>query len=365
MARGDARVGAVTEQLASAIFKQGDVARDESRWADAAAAFGRILTLAPGSQRRPDAAFDSGVMHLKAEAWAEAAAAFEAFRRRHPDHTLVPDADKWLTTAYVQTGQRGRAAQAFERVAARDTEAADIREEAAWQAARLYHEAGEYRAAGPAYQRYLQRSGIPLDRGQEARLHLADLAREREGNPAMALHWMKEILSADQAAGRARSPLSASLAAQANLMLGRDSAARAKRIALRAPVEASLRERMAAVTTSINHLSAAIEAGYADIITEATYEMASVYLDLSAALLASEHPPELDGAALQEYVLYVEEQAYPMEERAIGMHERNLALLGGGHWDEWIQGSAQVLTKMMPAQYGKREQREDHYASLQ
>jgi cellulose synthase operon protein C len=365
LSRSDARYGVVTEQLATAIYRQGESARDEERWADAANAFARILSVTPSSTLRASAAFDGAVMHIKSEAWSEAAAGFEAFRARYPDHARVPDADKWLTTAYMESGQKGRAAMAFDRVASHASETADIREEASWQAARLHHEAGNYRAAAPAYQRYLTRRDGSLDRDQEARLHLADIAREVEGTSTTVLHWMREILDADRAAGSSRTELSASLAARANLTLGRDSAARAKRITLRAPIKESLQQRTAAVTASIEHLSAAIAAGYSDIVTEATFELASVYLDLSAALLASEHPPELDGMALQEYVLYVEEQAYPMEERAIGMHERNLALLGNGLWDEWIQRSAQELTRVMPAQYGKREQRENHYANLQ
>jgi hypothetical protein len=191
------------------------------------------------------------------------------------------------------------------------------------------------------------------------------MSREREGDHAESLRWMREILAADQLAGRERTDLSAFLAAQAHLMLGRDSAARAKQIGLKTPINTTLQQRTAAVSEAVDHLSAAIASGYADIVPEATYEMASVYLDLSIALLESEHPPDLDGAALQEYVLHVEGQAYPMEERALGLHERNLALLAHGHWDQWIKGSAQVLSEMMPARYGKREQREDHYASLQ
>lgn len=365
MDRSDARFEAATEQLAVAIYRQGEQARDDARWADAAEAFARIIEVTPTSQRRPAAAFETAVMRVKAEDWAAAAAAFETFRQRHPDHAQVADADKWLTLVYVKADQKGLAAGAFERVAARASEAAEIREEAAWQAADLHRQAGHYRAAKPAYVRYLQRPDASLDRAQAARQQLARLSRELEGDHAESLRWMREILAADQLAGRERTDLSAFLAAKAHLMLGRDSAARAKRIDLKTPINTTLRQRTAAVSEAVDHLSAAIAAGYADIVPEATYEMASVYLDLSIALLASEHPPDLDGAALQEYVLHVEGQAYPMEERALGLHERNLALLAHGHWDQWIKGSAQVLSEMMPARYGKREQREDHYASLQ
>ncbi|WP_029891437.1 tetratricopeptide repeat protein [Polycyclovorans algicola] len=362
----DARQDAVTEQLASAIYRQGEAARDDERWSDAASTFARLLTVTPGSKRRPGATFDAAVMHLRAEAWTEAASGFETFRQRYPQHPQVADADKWLTKAYLGDGHKGRAAVAFERVAARDTEAADIREAAAWQAARLHHEAGQYRAAGPAYERYLQRHAASSpDRGQEARQHLADLALQVYGDRDGALAWITEILRADAAAGARRTEVSRTLAARAHLALGRDSARRAQQIALTAPIAESLRQRTAAVSEAVEHLSAATASAYADVVPEATFEMASVYLDLSAALLVSEHPPDLDGAALQEYVLYVEEQAYPMEARAIALHERNLALLGDGHWDTWIQRSAQSLARMMPVQYGKREQRETHYASLQ
>ena len=63
--------------------------------------------------------------------------------------------------------------------------------------------------------------------------------------------------------------------------------------------------------------------GVAEVTTAASYAMADLYRDLASALLVSERPAGLTAEELEQYDLLLEEQAYPFEERAIGIHETN------------------------------------------
>jgi hypothetical protein len=52
----------------------------------------------------------------------------------------------------------------------------------------------------------------------------------------------------------------------------------------------------------------------------------------------------------------LEEEAYPFEERAIEVHEKNLELMRAGVFNEWIEKSLAQLAVMMPGRYAKFEE---------
>jgi hypothetical protein len=56
-----------------------------------------------------------------------------------------------------------------------------------------------------------------------------------------------------------------------------------------------------------------------------------------------------------DYEMVIEEEAYPFEERAIGVHEQNFELLAGGIYNPWVQKSLDQLSIMMPGRYAKNE----------
>ena len=59
---------------------------------------------------------------------------------------------------------------------------------------------------------------------------------------------------------------------------------------------------------------------------------------------------------LEQYELVIEEQAYPFEDKAINVHEKNMELLDVGIYNEWIDKSIVKLAALLPARYGKTEQ---------
>lgn len=350
------------EQLAASVYKQGEAARDQGDLRAAAQAFARVGKLAPTASIRAAADYDAAVAYMTLEDWRAAETALENFRRDHAQHALIPDVDKKLAFAYQNDGNPGAAGAVYSRIAARVSEPAETRRDAAWLAAELQDEAGNLAAGQLAYQAYLERYPQPLDRAMQARQRLAEIAIEHTGNGSQYVHWLQEIVRSENTAGATDE--TRLYAARANLELGRLEAANARAIALREPVAKSLPVRKQATETAIATLSRASSYGFAEVSTAATYEIGRIYRDFSKALMQSQRPAKLDALALEQYELLLEEQAYPFEEKAIAAYETNLGRLREGLWDEWILKSTVELADLVPAQYSKQELRDKSYDSL-
>ena len=351
----------VVEQLAVSIYKQGDAARTAGDLRSAAKFFQKVGQVTPEASIRPNADYDAAAAFITLQDWAAAEQSLESFRARNPQSELLGDADKKLALAYEKDGKPGPAAEVYGRLAQRQTESQDNRREAAWLSATLYDQAQQPQPALEAYQAYVRAYAEPLDRGIQARQRLAVLS---SGDDTRHEYWLRDIVGADGAAGAGRTDSSKLAAAQAQLELGRIDAAKARDIALDAPLAANLARRKQAVEGAITSLDAAAGYGYADVTTAATYEVGTVYRDFSVALLGSERPAKLKAEELEQYQLLLEEQADPIEQKAIAAHRANLQRFGQGVWNDWIQKSAAQLAELAPAQYGKNEQHEDTYEAL-
>jgi hypothetical protein len=72
-------------------------------------------------------------------------------------------------------------------------------------------------------------------------------------------------------------------------------------------------------------------------------------------LRESERPGDLDDDERLEYDDVLEEEAFPFEERAISVHEKNLELVSAGVWSEWIEKSLSRLAERSPGRFARRE----------
>ena len=122
-------------------------------------------------------------------------------------------------------------------------------------------------------------------------------------------------------------------------------------------------QKKAAVETAISDLNKAAAYGFAETTTAATFELGTLYQNFGTSILRSERP-KLGDLELEQYSLLLEEQAYPFEENAIDTHETNLKRISGGRFDAWIKRSYDELNKMAPGKYGRREQADLIYESL-
>jgi TolA-binding protein len=350
------------ERLASAIYKQGEALRDAKNHKAAADVFLRVGRRVPGASIRATADYDAAAMLIAAQDWTAAAAVLEAFRATYPTSSLLPEVDKKLAVAWQNAGKPLASAAVLKRIAARTTESAGDRRDAAWLATGLLEQAKDPQTAA-AYEAYVQQYPQPFERALEARQKLADFAGAR-GDAAKRLYWLREVIAADAAAGAARSPRSRQLAAQATLELARLDADQAARIPLKLPLKQSLPPKKAAIERAIAALSKAADYGVAEVTTAATFELGVLYQEFSKALLASDRPRNLSALELEQYNLLLEEQAFPFEEKAIQFHESNLQRVTQGVYNQWVGRSMQALAQIAPGRYGKREQTAEFYDAL-
>lgn len=362
LAANEERRHLATEQLAASIYRQAETARDAGDLKLAASHFERVGRVAPEASIRAASDYDAASALVVLEDWPRASAALENFRGRYARHALIADVDKKLALAYEKDSKPALAAAVQTRVALREDETASIRRSAAWTSAQLYDQAKFPAEAARAYQFYLSSYPQPLDPAMLARQRLSQLSYERD--PALHRHWLDEMVAADQSAGSARTEVSRRLAAESSLEIGRIDAESARRIAIEVPLKDTLAKRRSATEASIATLEHAAAYGYADITSAATYELASVYVELGRAVLQSQRPQRLSGDALEQYQLLLEEQAFPFEEKGIKAHETNLARLRSGIWNDSISKSVNALAELSPARYGKQEKRENSYDSL-
>jgi TolA-binding protein len=356
-AAGDAARATLTERLAAAVYKQGEQARAAGRLREAVDDFNRVGSVAPASPVRINAQFDAAAALIELKDWPGAARALEDFRQRYPQHPLQAEVGAKLALVYTESGQWGPAATEYERMSERSTDPALARGEL-WQAAELYEKAQARPAATLAYQHYLQRFPQPFENAIEARARLVHLA-EADHDPALVLARTRELMNAELQGGAARTDHTRLLGAQAALTLAEPVAAEYRKVALVEPLKKQLKLKKTRMEDALKAYAVATDYGVADVTTEATYRTAELYRDFGQALLASQRPKGLSKDELEQYDVLLEEQAFPFEEKATGLHEANARHSAEGIYDRWVKSSFEALAKLRPVRYGKTELSEE------
>jgi tetratricopeptide (TPR) repeat protein len=344
---------ALVERQAAAIYKQGELARTAGETRAAVGHFERIAAVAPQSTVQATAQYDAAASHIALKDWDAAARALEDFRKRYPKHPLQAEVGSKLAVVYVEKGQWASAATEFEGLAATHKDPA-IARDALWQAAELHEKAGARAAATKAYERYLAQNPQPLEPALEARARLARLAKE-DRNPIRALALQKDIFQADLAGGAARTDRTRYLGASAALALAEPVADAFRKVTLTEPLQKQLKLKKAKMEEALKAYAVATDMGVADVTTEASYRIATVYRDFGKALLASERPKKLNKAEREQYNVLLEEQAFPFEEKATEIHALNAQRAANGIYDQWVKSSFDALRELRPVRYGKTE----------
>jgi hypothetical protein len=179
---------------------------------------------------------------------------------------------------------------------------------------------------------------------------------EAASDAAARLEQLRAIVAVDAAArGEDRTPRVRTLAARSALVLAEQQYRAFGEIALVQPFERSLKRKKQSMDATLDAFGRLVDYEVGEVTAAATFYMAEVYYDFSQALMNAERPANLAGAALEEYEDALEEEAFPFEEQAIAVHEKNLELMRAGYFDAWIEKSLDALAKRMPGRYAKRE----------
>src|SRR4029077_8688878 len=105
----------------------------------------------------------------------------------------------------------------------------------------------------------------------------------------------------------------------------------------------------------IKAMSGLVEYQIADVTAAATFYMAETYFDFSRSLKESERPADMKGANLEKFEADLDEAAYPFEDKAIKVHEKNMESLHAGVFNAWTEKSLSRLAEMVPGRYAKNE----------
>jgi tetratricopeptide (TPR) repeat protein len=363
MPPNDPERGVIVERLAASIYKQGE---QKSKSGDGAAAvddFLRVAALAPTSTVRSSADFDAAALLVNQKQWDRAIPVLEGFRRNFPESPLQADVTRNLAVAYLAANRPAQAAVEFEKISQSPKETPDVQREATLQAADLYDKAGNSAKSRVMLEAFVKHFPQPLNPAMEARNKLSLIAVKASDYSGRDF-WLRDIIAADRSAGAARTDRSRALAAKATLTLAAPAREEFKNIKLVVPLKKSLAEKRKAMEAALKAYEAAADYQVAEVTTAATFESAELYRQLGKDLMSSERPKNLKKDELEQYDVLLEEQAFPFEEKAIKLHEVNVARTKDGTYDEWVQKSFAALAQLNPGRYGKVEIGEQQIDSI-
>jgi tetratricopeptide (TPR) repeat protein len=344
---------ALVDNLAASIYKQGEQANLLEDYRAAADNFLRVKQVAPTSKIAASAEYDAGAALMHLEDWGEAAKVFDDFRTAHPDNELGQEATKQIAYAYREGGQLSQSAAEYERVGA-ESEDPELRREALLLAGDLYEQASQADRALAVYERYVEQFPQPLDVAVETRYKMAQMYR-KQPDDARYREELARIVDIDAAAGADRTDRTRFLAAQSALVLAQTLYEQFAQVQLTQPFEQSLKEKQKRMDTALEAFGKLVDYEVGEVTAAATYYMAEVYSGFSRSLMDSQRPAGLSSAELADYDSGLEEEAYPFEEQAIDVHEKNLELMTSGVYNPWIEKSLGKLAELMPGRYAKSE----------
>jgi outer membrane protein assembly factor BamD (BamD/ComL family) len=353
---------AIVDNLAASIYKQGEAADAAGDYRAAADHYLRITQAAPTSEIRPAAEYDAGAALIRLEDWSGAAAVLEAFRETHPDHELNREATKQIASVRRKEGDLSRAAAEYERVA-READDPELRGEAMLLAGELYEDADELDRAVAVYLAYVEEFPKPTEIAVETRFTVAEIYQTLD-DEAGYREQLRNIVAIDAGAGEERTDRVRYLAARSALVFSEDLFHRCQEVELSQPFEQNLQEKQQRMDAALEALDGLVEYEVAEVTAAATFYMAEIYSDFGRAMMESERPTDLDLAELQDYEMVLEEEAYPFEEKAIEVHEKNLELMASGIYNPWIEKSLGQLAILVPGRYAKFEASSGLIASL-
>ena len=349
----DASHAKFVDNLAASIYKQGELARDAKDYRAAADHFLRIRTAAPTSTIRATAEYDAGGALIELKDWKDAAGVLEAFRSTYPKHKMAGEATRLIARAYRESGELSHAAGEYERLASESTDDA-VRKESLLVAGDLYQQSNANDKALNAYQRYVTDFPKPLEAAVETHFKMAEIHKGAHDG-SLYQKELAEIVRIDGAAGPERTGRTRTLAGRSALVLAEQLYQACVAVKLRQPFETSLKEKQQRMDATIKAMSGLLNYEIADVTAAATFYMAETYFDFSRSLKESEHPADMKGANLEKFEADLDEAAFPFEEKAIKVHEKNMETLHAGVFNTWTEKSLSRLAELMPGRYAKNE----------
>ena len=345
----------LVDNLAASIYKQGEQARAQEDYKTAVRHFLRIASVAPGSKIRPTAEYDAAAVLIQIMDLEQAAKVLLAFRESYPGHELQHDVTKKIAFVYKELERYTLAGKEFERVAA-ESEDEELIREAMLTAAEMYDKAKDTDNSLRVYKQFVVKFPKPLEFALETYYKIAMLYKSRD-DLSNYRNTLQHIIKTDASAGAERTDRTRYLAAQASLVIIEPRFEEYLAIKLVNPLKTSMKKKQTAMKELVAAYGKLVDYQVADVTAASTYYLAEIYYNFSRSLLASEKPQGLSTLELEEFKLALEDQAFPFEEKAISVHEKNVELLTVGVYSPWIDRSIEKLAALVPARFAKYEER--------
>ena len=353
----------IKDRIATAIYKQGELARDQGDLESAVTHFRRLGQAVPDSAIRSAAEYDAAAALITMGSWTLATTVLEEFRRNYPDSEFAEDVNRKLAVTYLESGRSAEAAGEFVRIANAPESTDDVRREALWKAAELYKESIQLTQEQRVLEDIVARYPNPISESIEARYRLLEIAG-MNGNLQVRTQILENMVRVDATAGAQQSERTRFLAATASLELAEPVRRSFVTMKITQPLADSLKLKKSLMEEVLNVYGDAAAYGVAEVTTAATFRLGEAYQQFSRDLMDSERPQDLDEAALEQYDLLLEEQTFPFEEKAIDLYQANAARTVDGVYDEWVRKSFAALANLVPARYAKNERSENVVTAL-
>ncbi|HJV95937.1 MAG TPA: tetratricopeptide repeat protein, partial [Albitalea sp.] len=354
VAETDKARASLVENLAAAVYKQGEEAGKQGDQKTAAQHFLRVAQAAPTSSIRPNADYDGAAALIQLKDWDGAAKVLTAFRSNYPGHKLQTEVTKKVAYVYREAGKLALAAAEYERTEA-ESKDAEVRTAALQLAGDLYAQANETDKAVAVYRRYIASFPKPLDVAIETRFKIAGLLKSRNDTATYQAE-LKAIVAADAAGGKDRTDRTRYLAASSLVVLTEPLFEQYAQIKLVEPVDKNLAKKKAALKQVKDGFEVILRYEIGETTAAASYYLAETFYEFNRSLVESQRPRDLSAQEKEQYELALEEQAYPFEEKAIEVHQKNTDLVKLGVYNKWVDKSFAKLAKLVPARYAKAEE---------
>jgi tetratricopeptide (TPR) repeat protein len=317
----------------------------------------KVVTDTPLSEFRLAAQYDSAVYFSLLENWSQAIATFIDFRQRYPQNPLSKGINEQLLYAYQQTEDWPKAAAILMRKYQNEPNT-EVGRLALFQAAEFYEKANDRTNALINFRTYAHQYPMPLAEANEARFNLSEFYAQ-SNNQAKRRFWLNKMIQTQLELQKNNPQLSTArsvyLASMSNMVFAQDADYAFTNIKLTQPLAKSLQKKQSALSKAIVEYERVISFGSADYVSAANYKLANLYITLADDLMNSSRPDGLSALELSQYDILLEEQAYPFEETAIGLHEKNIARVRAGLYDDWVKNSFIALKNKNPGRYNKPE----------
>lgn len=336
----------VRRQLAGVIYLQGEDAAASGKPFLAVGHFHRVDGALPGSDIAIKARFDAANTLLNAAEYGDAIPELISFRQAFPNHPLSDRINEKLVLAYTGAGQPLEAAKELLAGANQDSDPWPAR----LRAAELFHEAGDMPRRNQLYLKYLETGPGATNAAQHIKLQTI---RHRLITTIDDPHQLRQNLVSQELVSHWHSEQTLAWAARQSLVIGARAAAAFSSVQLTQPLADSLDRKQKALETAREHFLDAESLGGEAVLSESLYRRAELYRTLARDLMASSVPEELNELEVMQYQMLLEEEAFPFEEKAIGLHSDNHQRIAEAGYNPWIGKSMDVLARLNPGRYDR------------